>query len=983
MRIGLLGELEVLDDDGQPISVSGAKLRALLSLLALHAGHAVPAEQLVDSLWGDDAPAGVKNSLQGLVSKLRRSFDVAMRGTGYVLDIDPDAVDLHRFERLVADARAAADPDVALGRFAAADALWRGDALVELAYDDVVAPTITRVTELRLAALEERLSITLDRGGHQAAISELEALVALHPLRERLRALLMTALYRAGRQADALRTYQEGRELLADELGLDPSAELRSLEAAILAQDPALAAPPVADSEHVRRSVLPAPVTAIVGRADELVALRSLLAEHRLVTLVGPGGVGKTRLALEAGRDVAASLAHGGRLVELAPIGDPGDVRAAIAKALDVPDPDRLVELLAEQELLVVLDNCEHVIAAAAVAAEELLRGCPNLRLLTTSREGLRVNGEMIWPVPPLVPSDAVELFVARARAAGAVVDDVAVIEDICARLDGLPLAIELAAARTRAFPVQQVAERLHDRFRLLTGGSRTALPRQQTLRAVVDWSYELLFEDEQRVFERLSVLPGGCDLATAQVVCSDDELSPEDVEDVVQALVDKSLVIPVPGADGFRVTLLQTLAQYGREKLAERGDAERTRDAMAAHLASLCARSASAFTGDEQRTWLRAIHRERENLRAALEWALDRGDAETALVIASGASWPHWLGGTVLEGRRWLELAFAVDGEVSERTRAHALTGRGLLTFQSGVREGVDEDLGAALALFAELGDTAGLAWTYSFWAEVAAARGDIDEGRRRRHQLLAFYEAQPEDEFVLTARAYSKAKLGQLDGDLAAAEHWYRDAADHLTRIDRPTMRAMCLGMVAEFEERAGDFHAATVALDEAVQLCDELGLVGIMGAMQARLGWTLVQEGELTRAEVVYERALEQARRLSNTQVIMLSLVGLAALHRAHGRDDAAVVAATEALQVHETIGPRRMANRISAHADMAAGAAVCCVVLAVVAAESGDHEQAAVLLQRADDLRTRAGVGVPALQVADLERARSLVSAPAQP
>jgi predicted ATPase/DNA-binding SARP family transcriptional activator len=983
MRIGLLGELEVVDDAGAAITLSGAKLRALLSLLALHAGRAVPAEQLVESLWGDDAPSGVKNSLQGLVSKLRRTFEIPMRGSGYVLDVDPDVVDVHRFERLVTEARAADDPTIALARYADADALWRGDALVELAYDDGVSPTITRLTELRLAALEERFAITLARGGHQAAISELEALVALHPLRERLRALLMTALYRAGRQADALRAFQDGREILADELGLDPSPELRALEAAILAQDPALAAPATDDVRPVsgRRS-LPAPLTPLVGRTEELDALTVLLGELRLVTLVGPGGVGKTRLALEAGAARADALEHGGCLVELAPVGDPADVRTAIADALDVPDPDRLVELLGDRELLLVLDNCEHVITAAAAAAEELLRACPRLRLLATSREGLRVNGEAIWPVPPLGSADAVELFVARARAAGAAVDDVAVIQDICARLDGLPLAIELAAARTRAFPVQQLASRLQDRFRLLTGGSRTALPRQQTLRAVVDWSYELLFEDEQRVFERLSVLPGGCDLATAQVVCADTDLTADDIEDVVQALVEKSLVVPVATEDALRVTQLQTLAQYGREKLAERGDAERTRDAMAAHFASLCAGSAHAFTGDEQRTWLRTIDRERENLRAALEWAVDRGDAETALVIASGASWPHWLAGTVAEGLRWLDAAFAVDGEVSDSARAHALTGRGLLRFQSGVREGVDDDLGAALAIFRELGDTAAQAWTYSFWAEVAAARGDVDEGRRRRRELLAFYESQPDDDFTHAARAYSRAKLGQLDGDLAASEHWYREATEHLTRIDRPSMRAMCLGMVAEFEERAGDFHAATVALDEAVRLCDDLGLVGIMGAMQARLGWTLLQEGEVARAEDVYLRALEQARRLSNTQVMMLSSVGLAALHRRNGRDHDAVAAATEALDLHGRIGPRRMANRISAHADMAAGAAVACVVLAVVAAEAGDAPGATVLLQRADELRARAGVVVPAFQVDDLERARSLVSAPAQ-
>ena len=266
----------------------------------------------------------------------------------------------------------------------------------------------------------------------------------------------------------------------------------------------------------------------MVGRDAELRDLTRLFAEHRFITLVGPGGVGKTRLALEVGRAEAEGLSFGGCLVELAPVGDPAGVPAAIASALDLPDPNRLAEMIGDRELLIVLDNCEHVITAAAEVAEDLLRRCPGLRLLATSREGLRVGGETIWPVPPLAADDAVRLFVARAQAAGAALelsdDQHGVIADICTRLDGLPLAIELAAARTRAFPITQISARLNDRFRLLTGGSRTALPRQQTLRAVVDWSYELLFDDEQRVFERLSVFPGGCDLATAEAVCADDD---------------------------------------------------------------------------------------------------------------------------------------------------------------------------------------------------------------------------------------------------------------------------------------------------------------------------------------------------------------------------------------------------------------------------------------------------------------------------
>ncbi len=990
MDVALLGELEVRDGGQHPVVITGAKLRALLAVLALHAGRAVPAEQLVDALWGADPPAAVRNGLQGLVSKLRRALGsaelVGMRGGGYALEVAPDAVDVHRFERRVADGRAAAaagSPERAVELLTAAEALWRGDALAEFAYETFASVEVARLGELRVAAAEERLDLQLRLGRHPAVVGDLEALVVAHPLRERLRGLLMVALYRAGRQADALAVYQDARRTLGEELGLDPGPELRQLEAAVLAHDPVLdgPAPPSARGERSgRRATLPTSLTPLVGRDGELGDLGRLLDDHRFVTLVGPGGVGKTRLALELARAREASLGAGACLVELAPVGDPAGVRAAIATALDLPDPGRLAEMIGERQLLLVLDNCEHVITTAAEVAEDLLRRCPALRLMATSREGLRVGGETIWPVPPLANDDAVELFVARAGAAGAAVapsDELrATVADICRRLDGLPLAIELAAARTRAFPVAQIASRLNDRFRLLTGGSRTALPRQQTLRAVVDWSYELLFHDEQRVFERLSVFPGGCDLATAEAVCADETLGASELADIIVALVDKSLVIAVASGDDLRYTLLQTLAQYGREKLAERGDSERVRDAMAAHYAHLCARSAAAFSGDEQRAWLTTVMREQDNLRGALEWAVANGDAETALTIAGGASWTHWLAGTAVEGKRWLDDAFRGPGEPSERARALALTGRGLISFQlGGAADAVDADLRDALAISRRLDDLASLTLTYSFYAEVAAARGDVEEGRRRRLEVLDYYVRRPDEPMVLAARAYSRAKLAVLDGDLATGERCYREAAEGFSRIDRPMMRSMCLGMVADFDERAGDYGAAIANLREAVATNDALGLRGFTGALLARLGWALLQAGDAGGAERRYDRALDLARRLDYTAVVFLALTGHAALHRLHGRDAEAVSAAVEALELHLAGSPRRLANRIDARSDVLAGAAVCCAVLAGVAADEGRDERAAWLLGQATHLRDDAGTPVPVFQRDDLARSRA--------
>ena len=978
MRIGLLGELEVTEDSGGPITITGAKLRALLAILALNAGRPVAADHLVEALWGEDPPVAVRNGLQGLVSKLRRALGspalVGMRSGGYALEVDPDAVDANRFESMVSDARnnAASDPERAVGLLAEADGLWRGDALAEFVYEDFASAAISRLTELRLSAIEDRVDLDLQLGHHHTVIAELEALVKANPLRERPRALLMLALYRSGRQADALRAYQEGREILADELGLDPGPELRQMEQAILMHDASVDPPAAVTTDAVTsaRSTIPESLTPLVGRDQELRELATLLDGTRLLTLVGPGGVGKTRLALSLARSASSSLAAGGCLVELAPVGDPAGVPAAIAAALGLPDSSRLAEVIGARELLIVLDNCEHVIADASRVAEDLLRRCPALRVVATSREALRVDGEVIWPVPPLAADDAVELFLARARAAGArleLSDDlVAAIADICARLDGLPLAIELAAARTRAFPIPQISTRLEDRFRLLTGGSRTALPRQQTLRAVVDWSYELLFEDEQRVFERLSVFPGGCDLATAEVVCGDETLAAGDIADIVYALVDKSLVIATPSGDETRFSQLQTLAHYARQKLAERGDAERVRGAMTEHYAALCRQSTQAYSGDLQRSWLMKVAVEQDNLRGALEWAIASGDAERALTIAGGVSWRHWLAGMIVEGKRWLDDAFACEGEVSDLTRGVALTGRGLLAFQMGETQQVDADLETALDIFRAHDDVDAMTLAYSFYAEVAAARGDTDEARRRRSEVLEFYNRRPDDHFVVAARAYSRAKLGVLDGDLAEAEARYRESADGFARVDRPMMRSMCLGMVADFDERVGDYEGAADVLEEAIDINDALGLQGFMGALLARLGWVSLHRNDLARAERTYGRALELGRRLSHTSVIFLSLAGLAEVHRQRGRNGDAEHAAVDALDIYLANHPRRFGNRIDPEADIRVGAATCCTVLSVLACEAGDASRAASLLGAAQQLRAGARSDVPPFQ-----------------
>jgi tetratricopeptide (TPR) repeat protein len=547
-------------------------------------------------------------------------------------------------------------------------------------------------------------------------------------------------------------------------------------------------------------------------------------------------------------------------------------------------------------------------------------------------------------------------------------------------------LAIELAAARARALPLRQIATRLNDRFRLLTGGSRTALPRQRTLAAVVDWSYDLLFDAEQRVFERLSVFPGGCDLATAETTLTDDELTADDIADLVQALVDKSLVIAERSSETVRFTQLQTLSQYGYDKLAGRGDARRMRDAMAAHYARLGAQGKTAFTGPTQREWLRTVTQEHDNLRAALEWAIANDDAETALGIAGGASWSHWLTGTPTEGRRWLDDAFACAGEVTEATHALALTGRGLLRFVTGAIPAADGDLHDALDIFLRHGDVAGAAFTLSFYAETARLAGQVDEARRRRRQTLELYLGAPDgvfaqtspDGFVAAASAYSEAILAMLDEDLVGAEHHYRRAAEGFRASDRPVMLAMTLGVLADFDERHGKYQAAVDELREAVDLAEGVGMRGFVGSLYSRLAWSLLEQGEITDAETMVGLALDAGQRLRSPHILFLAHAGSALLHRMQGRNRSAATAASEALRIHDAEGPDRFRNRIDPDFEIASVLAVCHTVLGVVAVEDGDGARGAELLGEADRLRSGVGAPVPSFQLEDLEGARAALA-----
>ncbi|THV27121.1 BTAD domain-containing putative transcriptional regulator [Glycomyces paridis] len=720
MHIGILGSFEVRAEDGTSADVPGARLRALLVALALEAGRVVPRSTLVDWIWGELPPADAANALQRLVSRLRKvlpGVTVEGQAGGYRLQVAPESVDAVRFERLIA--RAQDDEAGRLPLLREALGLWRGAAMQEIDLPDSAAfdAAVTRLERMRLTAMEARYEAETADGGGAGLVDELTDLVDADPMRERFVAALMRSLAAAGRGSEALLVFERTKEALVDALGADPSPELAALHVALLRGE--LAPPDAPPKTNLR-----AELTSFVGREDDLAVVRELVADHRLTTLIGPGGAGKTRLATEAARSLLTGTPDGVWLVELAAIDADADVAQAALAAFGLRDAllgnaagadptERLIAAVRDREALLILDNCEHLVESVAVFAERLLGECRRLRVLATSREPLGITGEALWLVDPLeLPEDdatpgaadapAVRLLLDRA---GAVRKDLAVdpaalaaMVRVCRELDGMPLAIELAAARLRTMSADQLAGGLHDRFRLLTGGSRTALPRHKTLRAVVDWSWELLSDAERAVLRRLAVFADGASLEAAERVCADqaaDEpvrgpgsegasergqvhsgfgddgaVSAEDVLELLTALTDKSLVV-TKGHGAPRYRMLGTVKEYAARRLAEAGESDLARRAHLAFFTDLAETAEPLLRRTDQLHWLAVLNGESDNLAAAMRGAIGAGEAADAMRLAASAGYYWWLSGHRAEGVELIMAATELPGEVDGAVQA------------------------------------------------------------------------------------------------------------------------------------------------------------------------------------------------------------------------------------------------------------------------------------------------------------------------
>ncbi|WP_307821660.1 AfsR/SARP family transcriptional regulator [Streptomyces coffeae] len=978
MRYAILGTTQAHRDDGTPVELGGARLRALLTALALRPGRLCTTGALIADIWGADPPADEHGALQALVGRLRRALGkeaVDSAPGGYRLGADPDDIDLHRFERLAEQgARALADgaPERAADLLGTALALWRGPALVDLPGGAAAA---TRAEARRLDARRVRFAADLALGRAAQALPALTELCDAHRLDEPLHALRIRALRDTGRPAEALAAYETIRAEIATRLGADPGPELRALHAALLTPEPAPAAsgpaagpsasPPsavpgsgstaslgapeaaatpapvvAADSaapvvpaapavpepgpSHAAPGAPPHPVsppgggnlrarlTSFVGREADLEGLRGDLARHRLVTLLGPGGAGKTRLSQEAAEAVGPVWPDGVWLAELAPVDDPETVPETVLTALGgretvirgtaaeglraAADPGthdpltRLVEHCEPRRMLIVLDNCEHLVEAAARLADTLLACCPGVTVLATSREPLAVPGELVRPVEPLPDPVALRLLQDRGAAARQgfrTEDDPGACAEICRRLDGLPLAIELAAARLRLLNPRQLADRLDDRFRLLTSGSRTVLPRQQTLRAVVDWSWDLLDTRERTVLRRLSVFAGGCDLPAAEAVCADTEsrapadadagaVDSRDVAALLGSLVDKSLVVAAPGATGeMRYRLLETVAEYAGERLDEAGERAAVERRHLVAYRELARTVDPLLRGPAQRDWLDRLESEHENLRTALRRAVAARDEQEALCLVLSLGWFWNLRGHRADARHWATAAaelgpnpFAppvtpapplhiscIDAPPPMTPELLDEARRGVRLFalaniegdlQSIANEAGQRELeGIAAAYRAGLPQTCRLPGVFWFFAVIIKGdfgllRGMADETVRTCRELGYIWELA----FILQLRS---KLLNERSGWYQGATRDADESLEIFLRLGDAWGAAEALSGRGEAREQRGEGAAAAEDYRAAIRCAQDLGAHEQVVLLRSRLAGVFVEFGE----------------------------------------------------------------------------------------------------------------------------------------
>ena len=881
----VLGPVEALRD-GLPLPVGGRRQRALLALFLLEPGTAIDSDVLIEELWSNDPPQGAGITLRTYVSRLRTILGddarIVAGVSGYALDIDPERVDARRFERLLRHGQTALESGnapLAVDRLVAAEQLWRGSPFAGIALDGRLRVEAERLEGLRLLELEERIEAQLALGQAADLIDELETMVRREPYRERPWRQLMLAMYRAGRQADALATYQRVRTLFTEELGIEPSEDLQRTEGEILRHEV-----PVVRARAERHN-LPAATTSFVGRVDELDAIERLLDAGRMVTLTGVGGVGKTRLALELASRTARRWPNGAWFIDLSGLTDPALVAGHVAGALDVdeqadtPVDQRLAGRLRQEELLLVIDNCEHLRDACAELVHGLLTSAPRLTVLATSREALGVPGEIDVPVPPLgVPAsvhpvdggsgtDAVRLFLDRVRDARPdIVDDAAAVSAamaICRDLDGLPLALELAAARAKELSLPDIASRISDRFRFLVSWRRLTPARHRTLREAMDWSYELLEPAERSLFARLSVFAGGFTLGGAAAVCLDGD--EHRALELVGRLVHASLVVADGQSGSMRYRMLETVRHYAAERLAEAGEMEAAHERHLAWCLAQAEELEPHLTGDGQTGAFATLEAEHDNLRAALGFVglVEVPERRLRLTLALTRFW--YVRGHFAESRRWLERALVDAGGATPLLRRRALTAAAAVALIQGDYDAATSLSERSLEVSLETGEPRLIANGLSNLGAIVLAAGD----RRRATSLL-------EEAVALARRA----------GD---------------RRVE-----ALAVNNLGDLRLADGDYTGAEPLFEESLGLLRAQGDTANVARSLFNLGAVALMLGRLAEARARFRESLALGRTAGDKEDLAWCLLGFAGLAAASSEGERASLLLGTAVALLEAMG-----------------------------------------------------------------------------
>jgi predicted ATPase len=906
LEVRLLGPFQVVMA-GEPVEVPGAKRQALVACLALRAGRVVPTDTLVEALWGSDLPAAPRNAVQHHVARLRRSLGedaIRLAADGYALE--GAAVDAIEFENLLTAARVAlraGDARGAADTIAEAIDLWRGPALLGLPQSMMATAEASRLDSLRLDALEERFEAALALGEHADVVSLVRAALEESPFRERLWAQLMLALYRSGRQADALEVFQEARRVLMEELALEPGPELRRLQEAILAHDPAIAPVPLAPR---RRGNLPAAVTSFVDRKVELARVLELLREHRVVTLTGPPGAGKSRLALEAVRSVESELRDGAWHVDLARATRRADVVRLVAQSLDVRGADPLAQTitrLRDSDAILVLDACEHALEETARVVSATLAECPAVRVLATSREALHVVGEVRVVVGPLglpdrdgshaVDAPAVELFTARARAARPgfelTDEDSWLAAEISRLVDGLPLAIELAAARVNALGLAELHALVRRRLQLLHEWPTTDAGRA-ALGTLVEWSYDLLHADEKTLLHQVAVHRGGAPLPALVAAGADHGLDEMTVVQLLGTLVDKSIVtVSFPSVEA-RYDLLDTVRDYALERLAESGRLAAALRAHAEYFATLADAAWAELRGRDWQTWVRRLDLEHDNLWAALTYARDARDTGIAARLASLA-WYFALAERVTEGRQFVEVALAeASDDIPSDRRLDALACLCFLATEELDLEAAIEIGERALACGATGTNAPQVGFAQATLALAVATAGDVERGAALAEQARAALEAGP-DHWAFTVACLLRAHIAAAVGDVHTVEAMAADAHRHADAIEFDAFRVPALLLDAWVAERQNDSDAATDAYRRALEFAGRAGFADHVAFALSGLASCAHARGDLRHAEELQRRALATAERARAAWAAAHARVELGRILAAAGDTDTA--------------------------------------------------------------------------------------------